>query len=285
MRNALLIIVTVIMMLNSGLLWSQQAPETEIEKNTAPKDNQFQFNINYWRADCKGTIQLQDSYLYGGRVRVIGEKLDMEEFGLNTPQYIPQIEAQLKLNNHVIAFSFYTADYSGEEYLTANIEFAGYIFKADSILDSTYEINHFKLVYSYSPFTSRIGSIGIMGGWNFYNLHLGYKGTELDYNQSIEEDETYYLPIPVIGLCGNVNLPFNFGLFGQFSLFKFSFSDVEITYADLDAGLRWNYEWFQIGLGYRLLYSYLDLVRNDRSMEINIKHHGLYISAGVCVDF
>ncbi len=277
------------MMLNTYPLWSQQTPENEAENDIIPKSNNFQFNVNFWRANYTGTIEIMDTYIIQGRNVVVGEKLDMEEFGLDSPQYLPQVEAEVKLDRHRISFSFLSADYSGEEYLKRNIYFAGYIFRADTKLDSTYKLKHFKLVYLYSPFENNFGSIGFIGGFNFYKLNIGYKGTEVNSNIYIEEFDTYYLPMPVLGLCGNLKLPFNFGLYGQGSFFKFNYSgsnfEFDVSYADLEAELRWNYEWFQIGLGYRVLFSYFDLIKTEDTIEIDIKHHGLYIAGGVCLDF
>ena len=58
-----------------------------------------------------------------------------------------------------------------------------------------------------------------------------------------------------------------------------------IAYIDMDVELRRSFGKTQIGLGYRLLYSYLYLEINNEATEIDIIQHGLYISAGYVLDF
>ncbi len=166
---------------------------------------------------------------------------------------------------------------------------------ANSKLDSTYKINNCTLVHLYSPFSGEAGSIGILWGLNFYKLRVGYTGTEYTYGMSIKTDEKYNLPFPVIGLGGNINLPYNLTLQCQLSGFNITVKNAkvenlvintaEISYLDINAELRWNHDWLQIGLGYRLLYTYLDLEMPYKATEIDIIHHGVYISAGYVFDF
>ncbi len=295
MRHALFLFSTAVIILCSVSLQAQQTVEAEKEKSPAPKNNWFHVNVNLWRAYYVGTILLENTFVWENYSAVVGGKLDTEQFGIDSPQYLFQFNAELKYNNHLIAFSYFNADYSGKEYLEDNIILGGFIFLGNSQLDSTYKINHFKLVHLYSPFSGEAGSIGILWGFNFYNLHKGYTGTEYTYGRHIKDDDKYNLPFPVIGLGGTVNLPYNLTLQCQLSGFNITIKNAkfenlviktaEISYVDMDVELRWNYDCLQIGLGYRLLYTYLDLVMNYETTEIDIIHHGVYMSAGYVYDF
>ena len=93
MKNALLIFATALIILYSVSL---QALEAEKVKSDAPGNNWLQVNLNLWRADYVGTILLEDTYVWGNYSAVVGGKLDTEQFGLDSPQYLFKINTEIK---------------------------------------------------------------------------------------------------------------------------------------------------------------------------------------------
>ncbi len=294
MKKVLVLMIVFMFSLYAPLLSAQEAeppadpePRAEQDWGTDMKgernDYTVQVNLNYWFSDYSGELTYADVDVVGGTATIKGEKVDLvDELGLENEQAVPEIELRWRPGEkHMLLLSWYGADYGGDKKLDTNIEFAGYEFMTQTKFETTYRIDRIKLVHQYTPVMSDMASLDLIWGAEYYMLTVGYEGTEVTTGQSVDGDEFLPAPIPVVGIGGNLYLPYGFGAYASFSGMGGSFGDYEASYTDLDVGLTYDYKYLHAGVGYRMLTTKLDVEEDDEEFELDVANQGMLATIGV----
>jgi len=266
---------------------AEAGPEGEeaggMEMKGERPDYTVQLNLNYWFSDYSGELTYADVDVVGGTATIKGERVDLvDELGLENEQAVPEVEVRWRPGEkHMLLLSWYGADYGGEKDLDTNIEFAGYEFQTQTKFETTYRIDRIKLVHQYTPLMSDMASLDLIWGAEYYMLTVGYEGTEVNTGQSVDGDEFLPMPIPVIGIGGNLYLPYGFGAYLNFSGMGIAYEDYEASYTDLDVGLTYDYKYLHAGVGYRSLTTNLDVEEDDEEFDLDVTNQGMIATIGV----
>lgn len=128
--------------------------------------------------------------------------------------------------------------------------------------------------------------IGLLLGVDFFTFHeFSFTASQgaVSRSYTIADDED--VPIPVVGLRGDVSLPLT-GLRagGEVSGFQADVDDVDAEFFELDVHLGWepgDNDWFEFLVGYRMIEFKFDGEIDDSTIDGNIDLDGLYFAVGI----
>ena len=247
-------------------------------------------NVNLWSASYTGNIEIvQEAQVPAYGDVVVGEDLDIEgDFNLENPQNVPEIEIWFRPSKkHRILISYYTVDYGGEDTYNETVEFAGYKIEPNTEFETRWKIDRIVLLHDWSFVANDRGRLGLTWGGQYYWWEVGFEGTANDGaggTIEIDESESTPIPIPVLGVHGELNLGYGFGLYGVFTGMGISFEEFEATFTNLELGATYNWKYLHAGLGYRSLAFKLrseELEESDQEIDWNTNHQGFLFTLGV----
>jgi hypothetical protein len=275
----------------TGIALSPEAGWSQPDQNQAPapqerSHDRWRFSISYWTAAYDGNFKLADQDILGGTATIKGDNLNLEnDLGLKNPQGVPEFSAWVRLGRrHRIILSYFFADYKGSKRLTQNVDFWGYTFQINSDLDTEFRFSRTLLMYQYNPLLNDRGRVGLMAGMEYYLWRASYEGQEETTGARVSDALTLPLPVPVLGIEGELNLGYGFGVCGTFSGMgiRLSVMDVQASYTDLDAQLTYNYKMLHLGAGYRTINTiFKGKGDGHEDFDINFSHAGWIITAGI----
>jgi hypothetical protein len=151
----------------------------------------------YWLPELSGDVTYESSALSG-------TELDLDDdLGMEQESY-PMIEVFAGFGDHHLTFTYYKADYSGDETLTQDIVFGDTTYKADEDVDSTLEYTVMDFAYQWDV----IDLENFLAG---ASLGLVGKVKYLDITASVEsdienEEVDISVPVPMVGINLHVGI-------------------------------------------------------------------------------
>jgi len=151
----------------------------------------------YWLPDLDGDVSYESSALSG-------TELDLaDDLGMESESY-PIIEIFAGFGDHHLTFTYYKADYSGDETLTEDIVFGDTTYRADTDVDSTLEYTVMDFAYQWDVIDLENflagGSLGLVGKVKYLDITAGVES-------DVESDETdLSLPLPMVGINLHVGI-------------------------------------------------------------------------------
>ena len=161
--------------------------------------NAFEVGIrgNYWFADTSGNIRVDGNGL-------AGTDLDLKDTMGVDNEYNLVLEVFAGLGNHHLNFSYYNADYQGNNVLTANINFKGLVFNSGDAIRTALKYDVYDITYRYDLLDLEnilAGfSLGLVGRIEFMDGSAEINSA----TQSARQD--FSIPIPLLGLNGHFGI-------------------------------------------------------------------------------
>jgi len=242
-----------------------------------------EINLNYWQAAYDGKIKLEEFDILGVTVLNLGQSLEFQDdLGIENPQWTPEIEIKLNLGDRLqIIVSYFHCEYFGSERLDTNIEFAGYQFPINTKFDTSFKFERFKVIDVWKLVSNETVEFSFLTGVEYYNWRFDYDGRETTTTFKIGDDIHLAMPIPVLGVEGSLHFGGGFGIHGSFSGMAFGYGGYMASYTDLDAGLYWQYEMINLGVGYRATHFLVTGKDWGLDFEWETNQDGILITAGV----
>jgi hypothetical protein len=151
----------------------------------------------YWLPELSGDVTYESSALSG-------TELDLDDdLGMEQESY-PMIEVFAGFGDHHLTFTYYKADYSGDETLTQDIVFGDTTYTAGGDVDSTLEYTVMDFAYQWDV----IDLENFLAG---ASLGLVGKVKYLDITASVEsdienEEVDISVPVPMVGINLHVGI-------------------------------------------------------------------------------
>ena len=151
----------------------------------------------YWLPDLDGDVSYESSALSG-------TELDLaDDLGMESESY-PIIEIFAGFGDHHLTFTYYKADYSGDETLTEDIVFGDTTYRADTDVDSTLEYTVMDFAYQWDVIDLENflagGSLGLVGKVKYLDITASVES-------DVESDEAdLSLPLPMVGINLHVGI-------------------------------------------------------------------------------
>lgn len=260
-----------------ALLWSLAVWAKP--KDWGTKHRHGEVKINYWSASYLGDINFTQEIL-GVK---IGANLNLQhDLKLNNPQPVPELVADLRPTKHNrVYLSYFQSRYLGVNNQPGQVlPFLGSKFTGE--VDTTLDVNRFKMFYQYSPLALKRGYLGVLVGANYYWYDFEIKG--LINGTSLQAHETARFPllIPVAGVSGQCTLLYGLGLFGQASGFDLHVAGVDASYLDFLGGVQFKVSYLYTSVGYQVLRGTLRMDLNGgQAARFDLSQQGVIASLGV----
>jgi hypothetical protein len=263
--------------------------ETSPDEEAPAQDQTYDrgcISLNLWSASYTGDIKIKAEDVFGGTKIIKGDRLNLEdEYGLNNPQTVPEIEAWFRIGKkHRIILSYFFAHYEGDEKLEQQVEVGGLTFGVSTDLETEFTFSRFMILHQWRPIMNDRGWLGWMWGAEYYMWTIGYEGFDV-FKPGIESDsDSLPIFIPVFGMEGELNLGAGFGLFGSLAGAGIDLGFVEASYSDINLGAYYEYKRLRAALGFRTIDTSLISDPDDdedEAVDIKFSHNGLLLSVGV----
>ena len=225
----------------------------------AEDQERIRLRFNYWVPSLNGRIKVTDKDILGSGVK-LGVKLDLaDDLKLGGPQYLsePELQFQITRRNNLI-LSYFSFDVRGSHTFSTDIPFNGVVFKAGSSFSTELKESRLKIVWAFSPLMGDRGLLSLRIGLEQYWFNLEYSGHETTTGMHVHKSVNQPLPIPIIGLDGQLNIIDGLGFYGSADYMNLAYGNARAWMLDLEGGLRWKYRFVYLGVGYRSIQSYIN---------------------------
>lgn len=131
-----------------------------------------------------------------------------------------------------------------------------------------------------------VGRLGLVFGVDFFGFNeFSFTASQGALSRSYTIADNEDVPIPVVGLRGDIGLPLT-GLRagGEISGFQADVEDVEAEFLDLDLHIGWepgDNDWIELIVGYRMIEFQFDGEIDDTDIDGTIDLDGLYFAIGI----
>lgn len=131
-----------------------------------------------------------------------------------------------------------------------------------------------------------VARIGLLVGVDFFTFNeFSFTATQGALSRSYTIADNEDVPIPVVGLRGDVGLPLTGLRAGaEISGFQADVEDVDAEYFELDVHLGWepgDNDWIELLVGYRMIEFQFDGEIDDSTIDGTVDLDGLYFAIGI----
>jgi len=209
--------------------------------------------------------KLKADFAYGDSS--LRTKVDENDLGLDDKQTSIKPRLYYKSGNHTIDFDFEALDFSGSNLLTKTINFDDKVYTIGSKVDSTLEIDWYRLGYKYKVLGDEKSYLNLGLDLNILDTDVGLKSSTINSSYS----ET--IPLPTLVLSGNYSINDRVGVEAKFAGMSLGSNG---NYTEIFAGV--NMQCFLIDNGqWRLGYQSKKLEVDIDDFDGELKFSGAFL--------
>ena len=205
-----------------------------------------------WDSTIKGNIRADEGAM-------TGSSIDLKDtLGITKSIVVPEIECKIGfLGTSRFIISYSPASYDGKKTITKNLSFSGKTFSASETIKTQMDITMTSVLYEFAPLpegviqplTSSEPEMGLLLGLKYF--HTEAQITSNSTGSVV--NETFGLPIPVIGLRIQGRLAENMQLESAGTWMSLKTKDADLYWSDLYGELKLSIvPKIPFGFGYKL---------------------------------
>jgi len=177
-----------------------------------------------------------------------GTPIDLEsDLGLDKSDSVFRVDGYFKFNEkHRLDFSVFDLSRTAFKQIDRDIEWDGEIYPIDTDISALFDLNIYKLAYTWSFLQRDSGYLGVTGG-----LYIADIGTTLAA-ESIGQvsGAGVTAPLPVVGMRGEYYFSDKWSFRGSAEIFAVDYGDYSGSLYDIYAGIDYQlFENMALGLG------------------------------------
>ena len=237
----------------------------------AQGDEKFSLSLGAFIADSDSVTRLDVS----GEARR-GTPVDFEtDLGLDASDSVFRIDGYYRFNDrHRIDFSAFDLSRSATTQIKKEIDWQGTIFPISANVDSDFDLNIYKLAYTYSIILREKGYVGLTAG--LYTADIGTRLSAADIANREGGDVT--APLPVVGVRGEYQFAEKWSFRASGEFFSLEYQDFDGSLTDFYAGVDYQlFEHVGIGLGLNSVRIDMEVENNDWNGDLDWKYEGVLL--------
>jgi len=215
----------------------------------------FEFKVGGYLAAVDTTIDVVGE-------NGVGADFDLEDLlGLDTSVFSVRIEASVAMaQRHRLHFNFFDLSRTAEKTLGRDVEFDGSVYPIGTDVSSRMSLQMFDLTYGYSFVQDSRVDMAVTFG-----IHGMRTALKLDASSAgIEEEERFFLPIPLPGLRMDIAITPSVWLRQRIELLWIGTETFSGLMTDFAIGVEWAaFDHLAIGLGFNSVHMKLKMENND----------------------
>ncbi|MEE8185759.1 MAG: hypothetical protein V3T96_05155 [Thermodesulfobacteriota bacterium] len=157
----------------------------------------------YWFSSLDSEIKYTEAGIMGTEINLI------DDLGMDDSENFQEGRITLEMGNHKLRYAYTPLSWDGQKSVADPIQFGGETFSA--LVDSSLDIKYHRLGYEYDFLDVLDNKIGVIFEIKYFDIDARLKATGID------ESTTAKVPIPTIGVTGQVAIPFLFSVGGELS--------------------------------------------------------------------
>ncbi|MBI1911319.1 MAG: hypothetical protein HYS21_04905 [Deltaproteobacteria bacterium] len=159
----------------------------------------------YWFTELDDTIKVTSG-------NVIGTEIDLKnDLGVDDKKNFWEGRITLELGSHKLRYGYMPLKWDGSKNLTQSVVFNGQTYSASADVNSELKMDYHRLGYEYDFFDTLNNRLGVILEVKYFDGDAKLKSTSLGLN----EQESFKLPIPTVGITGQVGLPLLLSVGGE----------------------------------------------------------------------
>ncbi len=205
-------------------------------------DTKFSFSVGVFLTDRNSETSVD------GSLGMSGTTVDLERgLGLNSSDSVFRIDGYYRFNQkHRLDFSAFDLSRSASMAIQSDIDWNGTVFPVGTVVDSGFDLEIYKLAYTWSFIQREKGYLGMTAGLYVADIGLSLVGEAIGERES----RGITAPLPVIGLRGQYDFNEKLSFRASGEVFALEYGDFDGSLYDFYAGL--DYQFFKhmaIGIG------------------------------------
>ena len=233
----------------------------------AQDDHKFSLSLGVFLTDRNSDTQI------GIEGQSVGTPVDLEvDLGMDTSDSVFRIDGYFKFNErHRIDFSAFDLSRFATKDIDKEIDWNGTIYPIDTTVTGDFDLNIYKLAYTWSFMRRERGYLGVTGG-----LYIADVSARLSAQGIAERDGgSATAPLPVLGLRGQYRLSdkWTFRASGEF--FGMKYDEFDGSMIDLYAGIEYQVsDRTSLGFGMNSVTIDLGIEASDLNGEVDWHYDG-----------
>ena len=259
------LVAIIVTLFFSGMTAAIAAPAESAEAN---EFHHFGIGLGVFLTNRKSTTRLD------GDVPDSGTPIDLEtDLGLDRNDTVFRVDGFYRFNQkHRIDFSYFDLSRESSKVLDRTIDFLGQEFVINTQVDANFDLNIYKIAYTYSVIQNDSGYLGLSAG--FYIADIGASLTVTPVDGGLIEgtvaSESVTAPLPVFGVRGQYNFSEKWMFRGSAEIFAYEYDIYSGSLYDIYAGIDYQLlKNMAVGIGYNSVR--LDLGVSGDRFDGNLK--------------
>jgi len=219
------------------------------ESTEADEFHNFGISLGVFVTNRDSTTRLD------GDILDSGTPIDLEsDLGFARNDSVFRLDGFYRFNQkHRIDFSAFDLSRESSKVLDKTIDFLGQEFVINTQVDATFDLNIYKIAYTYSVIQNDSGYLGLSAGLYIADISAGISVTPLDGGpiEGAAASDSVTAPLPVFGVRGQYNFSEKWMFRGSAEIFVYEYDAYSGSLYDVYAGL--DYQLFKnmaVGIGY-----------------------------------
>lgn len=162
---------------------------------------------------------------------------------------------------------------------------SGSSFTGSSSARTSLDFEMTKLMVGFDFLNTELFRIGLLAGvdmfkFNDFSVRASQGGVSQTYTVASDEE----IPIPMIGVRGDLLLPQGFRVGAEVSGVSADVDDIDGTFLDMDVQVGWapmDQDWVEVLIGYRAISFDFSGELDDASVDADIDFDGFYWGVGI----
>lgn len=157
----------------------------------------------YWFTDLDDSVQISSASTVGTDIDLVNDT------GLDDKKNFWEGRLTLELGSHSLRYAYTPLKWNGSKTITRDITFGGTTYSASADVESELSFDYHRLGYEYDIIDTLNNKLGIILEVKYLDGKARLKTATLD------QTESFNVPIPAVGVAAQVGLPFFISVGGE----------------------------------------------------------------------
>jgi hypothetical protein len=218
----------------------------------------FVISLGAFVADRDTSTRVDSNTLGRGTTIVLEDDL-----GLDSSQTVFRIDGHMRIaERHRLDFSVYDLSRDSTLTIDQDIQFGDEVFSVDTSIDSNFDLNIYKIAYTYSVWSTKDGFLGVGAG-----IHVADLVETLSVPSTGQiQLKALTAPLPVIGIRGAHYFTPKLRLIGAAEYFALEYNDIDGRLVDVYLGMDYK---VMNNLALGVAYNYVSVDVNSAKSELS----------------
>lgn len=230
----------------------------------------FVISLGAFITDRDTTTRLDSSTLGRGTTIVLEDDL-----GLDSTQTVIRVDGYVRITErHRLDFSVFDLSRESRSTIDQDIQFGDDVFPINSTVNTSFDIDIYKIAYTYSVWSTDQGFLGADFGLHVADLTIAL--SEPSAGQF--ELGSVTAPMPVIGIRGEYYFTPRLRLAGAAEHFALEYNDIDGRLTDVYLGLDYKVmDNLGLGVAYNYVTADIDTVKSEFSGALDWQYDGFLL--------